>query len=399
MINLPRDSNPKYLEQFLHEVTANPDQSIKLPVGTERGGAFGFASMAIQCVNTWARTHSGKRIVTLSPSFSENEGTRSRLAGTPLGMAALYLAQEVQAGTSTISRNNALQHVVPYVAAMQGVDYRSTTRGTGVFLCCFEGAHNEFLGPLYQKRKRGTPDETTVRGISNITEVIKRMLDACQTGLSEKLEEPQLQALGVLVYQLFNNADIHTTTDAEGSIYTFGLRGIHMQLHRFTDLIDIEKYVKDDSKLTYYLKKIAMLTPNKPNPQNKNDKKNSSAFIEISVFDSGPGLSLRWHSSKRGSKKYSELTLEDELLGVHKCFDLHSTSQGMGYVGDGLVIARKAMIQLKAFMSLRTGRLSLVQDFSSKEHTQFDPVHRYKDRTLLNEISGTSYTICFPLVK
>lgn len=396
MISLPKDSTPATLEEFLREIRAAPGQSLRLPVTTERGGVFGFSALAIQAVLTWARLHPGPRVLHVAPSYATDESTRTRFAASPYGMGALYFAQEVRSGATIISRNEALNDVAPHVNAMQTLDYRSTVRGAGAFLCCFQGARNEFLNALYIRRKRGTNTDVTVRGHSGLTAVLSNMLEAAQTGLSKKIGETHLSSLSALVYQLFNNADIHTAADESGNIYESGLRGIQLRLHRFTGLDDIENYVRGDAKLANYLMKVAMLTPNRAKGSAPGAPRTSSTFIEVSVFDSGPGLSLRWLAAKRGMSSYADMTLSEELEGVRKCFELHSTTQSSGFVGDGLVIARRSMVHLKAFMALRTGRLSLIQDFSSKDQQAFNPQHRFVKTPLLSEIAGASYTICFP---
>jgi hypothetical protein len=396
MITLPSESTPASLEEVLKAVRSAPGQSLRLPIKVDRGGVFGFSGLAIQTALTWSRLHDGLRTLQLSPSYAEDPATRDRFAASPLGMVSLYLADEVKSGGQTIKRSEALSGVTPYVTAMQDLEYRSTVRGTGALLCCFQGARNEFLTALYSKKQRGTPKAPAVQSLSTLTVVLKKMLNAAHDGLSHKLGDLHIESLSNLVYQLFNNADIHTITNATGDIYANGVRGIEIRVHRFTGLEDIQEYFQGDAKLANYLMKVAMQTPNRKLQENRDAPKRASTFVELSVFDSGPGLSLRWHSAKTGHTRYSDLSLEEELEGVRKCFELHSTTQGSGNVGDGLVIAMRSMRKLKALMALRTGRLSLLQDFSSKTHDGFDPRHRFSKTPLLSEIAGASYTICFP---
>lgn len=394
---MPMESTPATLEEFLRAVRAGPGQSLRLPVRVDRGGVFGFSALAIQTVLTWARLHDGHRVLNLASSYATDSSTRTRFAASPHGMAALYLANAVTCGETVLSRGDVLADVAPYVSAMQSLDYRSTVRGTGALLCCFQGAQNEYLSALYSKQRRGTARTPTVRSLSTLSGVVRDMLDASHVGLGQKIGDANLEVLSGLVYQLFNNADIHTVTSVDGDVYSLGLRGIQLRTHRFTGLGEIERYVRDDHRLANYLRKVAVQTSSKASAMAKAPSPRPSTFVELSVFDSGPGLALRWLSAKTGQRQYSEISLAEELESVHKCFSLHSTTQGSGNVGDGLAIAISAMRQLKAFMALRSGRLNLLQDFSSKDHGDFEPQHRFTKKPLLAEIAGASYTICFPV--
>lgn len=394
MIALPSSSTVASLEKFIRVIRASPSEALRLPIKVDRGGVFGLSMLALQAVVTWARVHKERKVLSLAASYGTDSATRSRFASTPQGMAALWLADDITSGSENIPRNEALRDVVPYVTAMQAEDYRSSLRGTGAFLCCFEGARNEFLSALYSEARRGTAEHPTVRSLSSLTGVLRGMLDAAHAGLGGRMDPIHLDAISNLVYQLFNNADIHTVTNAKGDIYGSGVRGIQIRAHRFGGIPDVMAYVEDDPKLSAYLAKVSVLTHRRGGASAQT---HAPVFVELSVFDSGPGLALRWLSAKHGRAGYAELSAQEELEGVRNCFALHATTQGTGNVGDGLEIAMKSMHQLRAYMALRSGRLHLLQDFSSQQHSGFDPKHRFIKSPLLGEIAGASYTICFPV--
>jgi hypothetical protein len=204
-----------------------------------------------------------------------------------------------------------------------------------------------------------------------------------------------MEVLGQLTHQLFKNADVHTVRDAAGVDYRFGMRGISIRAVSFLKQTDIADYVAGDTSLSAYVTKRSVTSP----AAKRTTGAATEAFIELSVFDTGPGLALRWLSKTKGYTSYSAFGIEEELTAVRDCFALHSTTSPSGLVGDGLPIALLALTQLKAFMALRTGRLSLVQDFSSGKHSDFAPKHRFGKKRTLREIAGASYTICFPITR
>ena len=400
MISLSRQTSFVGLEELLRDVQRTAGQDLKLPIQVSYGGAFSFPAMALQAVATWARLHEGKRRIHVTPNFATDANTQERVAATLFSMSGLYFAHEVVAGNQIISRNRALEVVAPRVFAMQDYRYQDTLRGPNTALCCFEGAKLEFLRSLYVLPRRGTPEITTVRSASEFASILPRMLDACVSKSSATLTATQTIALSQIVHQLFKNADVHTASDTEGRLYDSGVRGIQVREVRIANEATFAAFVTDDRALHAYLSKLGRrkLTRHHGNKgtEARLEPWASSSFIEISVFDTGPGLALRWLARHKGVTRYSEVDREEEMEAVKACFQLHATTHSAAMKGDGLPIALGAMKELRAFMFLRTGRLALFQDFSSGEHADFTPRHRYGQRRLA-EAAGATYSICFPL--
>ena len=400
MITLPRQSSFANLEQFLRDVRQSPGQDLRLPTQISYGGPFSFPAVAVQCIATWARLHEGKRRIQLASNFAHDANTRARVAGTLFSMSGLYFAHEIVAGSKTILRAEALEAVAPRVFAMQDYQYQDTLRGPSAALCCFEGAKLEFLQSLYAVPRRGDPETTTIRSASEFSSILPRMLNACSADASSALTATQTLALAQLVHQLFKNADVHTASDAQGQLYDTGVRGIQVREVRIADEAAFAAFVSEDRALGAYLTKLSrrqlVRQRGEKGMEARLDPWPSSNFIEITVFDTGPGLALRWLARNKGIARYAEVDREEELEAVRECFQLHSTTHSTAMKGDGLPIALGAMRELQAFMFLRTGRLALFQDFSSGNQSEFAPRHRYGQRHLA-EVAGATYSICFPL--
>lgn len=400
MITLPRHTTFAGLEKFLSDVRQSPSQDLRLPAQIAYGGAFSFSAVAVQCIATWARLHEGRRRLQLAANFADDETTQARIAGSLFSMCGLYFAQEVAAGDTIISRSQALEAVAPRVFAMQDYQYQNTLRGTSSALCCFEGAKLEFLNPLYVVPQRGRSDLTTIRSESDFASILPQMLNGCSADASSALTSDQNYALAQLVHQLFKNADVHTAIDASGNGYDSGVRGIQVREIRITDEKMRAAFVSEDHALLAYLSKVGRRdVARKQGSLSKSatlEAWPSSRFIEITVFDTGPGLALRWLARKKGITRYAEVDRAEELDAVKECFQLHATTHSTAMKGDGLPIAIGAMRELNAFMFLRTGRLALYQDFSSGSHTVFAPRQRYRTQRLAEAV-GATYSICFPL--
>jgi hypothetical protein len=400
MITLPSQTTFAGLEQFLRDVRQSPDQSLRLPIQVSHGGAFSFPAVAVQCIATWARLHSGTRQLRFAPSFADDPSTQARAAGTLFAMCGLYFANEIISGLEKITRQKALEVVAPHVFAMQDYKYQETLRGPNAALCCFEGARLEFLQSLYAVPRRGDTQTTTIRSAAEFSTILPRMIDACAAGASNALEVEEAAAIAQLVHQLFKNADVHTTSDPEGRIYDSGVRGIQVRELRIGNQSSFNAFVAGDRALNTYLTKMGrreLVRERGPHGMEARlEDWSSTRFIEITVFDTGPGLALRWLAKNKSVTKYNLVDRDEELEAVKACFGLHATTHSSGMKGDGLPIVLGALKSLRAFMFLRTGRLALYQDFSSGEHSKFHPRHRYGQQRLA-EAAGATYSICFPL--
>lgn len=374
-------------------------QSLQLPLSLPFGGAFGLSALLVQLIARWHEINDGSRCINLAREFATSAETRDRFVATIHGMAGTYFCDLISSGEQSVSRQIGMRAMARYVLAMANENYRETTRGIGTFLCCFQGAkeENEYLSSLYAIRDRGKPasdgepETITVHNTAGFSKRLRDILSTQVKGAVERFGPDSLDLLGSLVYQLFKNADVHTVKDENGNGYSRSLRGLIVRHVAFQSLSDLNDYVSGDNHLRVFLTRTGTAPSNNP--------KASHSYLEISVVDTGPGLALRWLSlpSHGGIKTYVDLDIEDEFAAVKKCFEVHATTYPRGHHGDGLVIALEALKELNAFVTMRTGRLSLYQDFSRADTAAFRPGHRFPDKHQLAPIAGTSYVICVPI--
>lgn len=391
MLRFPTNALPNVLEDFLATVSESEPQQLRVPVKLDLGGGLGGATLAIQVIATWARLTPSERQVRLSKWFAENSETQDRFASTLPGMAALYFADSVDCEGLVISRLKALTAVAPRVEAMDREDYQNTLRGIGVALCCFMGARKEYLKPLYAKPEpKGVHDETT------FAQLVQRILESLNNGRALAMNEGQSTYLTSMVHQLFLNCDQHGAYDGLGERYKSGIRGVTARLTTLNDMPSLVSYAGDDAELRSYLTRLRLLPFQGEKRRSRSEKAvtQQMRLLEISVFDTGPGLALRWMAERRGAKSYEDFSEIEELEAVKTCFEKHTTTKAGKLFGQGLPEALSALRKLSAFMTLRTGRLSLCQDFSLAKTSEFLPAMRFEGRKL-SEIAGAAYTIWF----
>jgi hypothetical protein len=127
-------------------------------------------------------------------------------------------------------------------------------------------------------------------------------------------------------------------------------------------------------------------------------------FLELSVFDSGPGLASRWLSKPLTD----DVTAVDELAACFSCLRKHKTTSGASNRGLGLYDVMRTLDELHAFTRLRTGRLALFRNFvasplqadeQSNGPTLFDWHSASTVPTKLPQSTGTLFTMVIPLVE
>ena len=123
----------------------------------------------------------------------------------------------------------------------------------------------------------------------------------------------------------------------------------------------------------------------------------SKAFLEITVFDTGPGLVRRWLSAQSQATNLANIKVEEEFEVVRSCFSEHVTTKSILGSGQGLPTVLETLKKLRAFLRLRTGRLCLVQDFSEPTSVDFSLKHWLAAKPLLPDTLGAVYSIVVPL--
>ena len=395
VLNFPKNAFPAQVDSFLGQLVEGVSQPLAIPKALDNDGAFGGAPLAVQAIASWARRQTIQK-VQLPEELGVSELERSEFAASLAGMGAMYFANEVEAGDRRWMRLDALRAVAPHVMAMNRGDFSTANHRREAGLVCFAGARAEFLSPLYAR-----PELGFVREATDFRVLLRRVLKSLDSALPAQLNEGQHELLSAMLHQLFQNTDEHGAFDAEGRKYARAMRGVFVRLTTLENIHTLMPDVGKDVPLKAFLSKSTVPRPQEPTRgildiQEVQQANQTLRFLELSVFDTGPGMALKWLSKASGAKRYEDFSKEDELGALKACFAKHATTKMALNSGIGLPMALMAMKRLNAFMALRTGRMSLYQDFSAAGTEAFDPKPRGGAKEFsAPEIAGTSYTIVF----
>lgn len=372
---------------------------IRIPANLKHGGTFGITSAITQFIATWSRNDPNGH---LSP-YSSSSGAESfaELLHQPHGLIASYMAQHlVDPKGAEFRRQEILAQAAPYIEAMQSSKFRETMNGRGAVLTCFAGAKREYLLPLYERDQLQFPlsvrnDSNGMRGVGDFESLTKKLIEVCDPLALRNMPDTFTQSLGLLVRELFENTDDHATTDEFGRKYTWDYPNVRGILAKYISFTPSSKDATTNEAIgsfddvphrLYYQKALLNSTASK-----------SLSFIELSVFDCGPGIAKRWLAHVDPNERIENISIEIEEKLVRETFELGKTSKSIHGTGVGLDTVVKSLVRLKALLRLRTGRLCLYQDFSSGAGSVFEPRHWLNDRKMLPRTEGTSFSILIPL--
>lgn len=194
-----------------------------------------------------------------------------------------------------------------------------------------------------------------------------------------------------MMSELVDNTDQHGRSDYAKGKSSRSVRAAILNSHLIPTGVDASSICGENNSIASY---IDTFRPNKE----------SLSVLEISVFDSGPGV----YKSFPRPKERPTLIEESEV--VTNCFKNGITSKPNGIgLGRGLDRARKILNDRQGYLSIRTGRLAMYRDYRLNPITEqpesdtpdvllFDEITGQQNIfSEMNKVEGVSYTILVPL--
>jgi hypothetical protein len=200
----------------------------------------------------------------------------------------------------------------------------------------------------------------------------------------------EYEGLGELLAELVNNTDQHARGGYLRGEELKSVRSVVITCHQITREQNLDDICGKNNPVAAYTASLRPID-------------RAFNFIEISIFDSGPGI------YKSFSGQSIPVTIEEEAEILLRSFQDGVTSKinGVG-VGRGLNKARHILNERKGFLAIRTGRLSVYRDYDTLPlddagYEGFDT--RFLDEMTgslskcseMHGVEGVSYTILVPL--
>lgn len=221
-------------------------------------------------------------------------------------------------------------------------------------LLCSDDYSKGLPSQLYKKQQ-----EQKLVTAEDFRGVIKELLHSTTIYSSFENQEPEkIDEIGTIIYELFKNTEDHAKTSEKGRIISDSTRGIFSKFY-------------ENSELRLKLNNKKILNPAERYAATlQSTKKNSYGmqiqeppllgFIEISVFDSGPGLAARWLG-----RTLDQSDTKVELEAIAKCFEKGNSSSLSISRGFGLWKVLQSIKGLRGFIRIRTNHAHIFRQYSS----------------------------------
>lgn len=371
--------------------------------------SIGVEAAAAQMAITWAKYNPSSQLrLPLSQELATaTDQTERFVKKHPIGLVAcsmLSVSEDQHPKISLIADRAIEEQLHSYRTAPQEQQLSLFARedsdwstksipsmGQKLFLPCVD--HLEFgkIPHMYNS-------DSKMRSESEFRALIDRLLRKILTSSAFSSDtvnpfSPDLvSGISRIVFELFDNTDRWATRDANGENLPKSSRGILLRLHNASGT-SFRKSIANVLPLNQYFSRPELLS-------------DSLRMIEISIYDSGPGLAARYLKCELTDND----TIEIEFQAVCDCFGKgRSTSRQSGR-GFGLYYLMKTLTDLKGFVRLRSGRLSLYRDLIEKGTREnkvkegwfgnnfSDWYGNTGDPTKLPPVQGAVFTILVPVI-
>lgn len=334
-------------EASLAWLDQNPkDNELAFPTNIRQRELAGEAAF-VQFVLTWAQRHKTKAHISAYVSPQDLAAARGFVENLPGLVAALAADAALDHNTKRNVRPELLAAAFERLSFLSGPRPWTASKGTGVDLLCVD---HFGLGspPIFYENEQ-------VRGELWFRDIAMRLLTRATPGpYRANLSARFAQEIGSVIFELFQNTDVHARTSISGDFIRPSVRGLTIR-HRSVSREVLLKRAGDDHAFQLYAQNL-------PEPLEgfQNDK-----YIELSIFDSGPGFASRWTS-----KPVELLSAAEELNGLQACFARGATTRKGSRYGQGLPYVIEKIKVLRGLIRIRSGRLSVFADLMSDEITE-----------------------------
>lgn len=377
-----------------------------LPVNLQKAYVGGQAAL-IQLIVTWARRNQKPVLLTHAATADDANQQLDTLAGRPFGFVALALAEDVVPRTVEASfRSLAKSKVDDEIRKIWlGPDgNRRSTRQSPLFgvdeVPGIPGHGSRvFIATVDEHPKESIPQcyfsNGTLRQRDDFVAIARMSIDRAAKLRRDNPVSPELyDEVGTIFHELFRNTHEWARSDVEGMRFPRSVRGLIFEHHSLPKDAGLLQACGKSGPLVDFIAHLS-------------DESNERVrFLELSVFDSGSGLAKRWLHSTAPDVNLEDVELSTEFNACLECMRKHRTTSQATHKGIGLDEVLTTLAKLRAFLRIRTGRLSLYRDFltspadgsgESADSELLDWRTQTKELTEFPRAEGVLYTMLIPI--
>ncbi|MFA6922588.1 MAG: hypothetical protein WC216_12160, partial [Gallionella sp.] len=171
-------------------------------------------------------------------------------------------------------------------------------------------------------------------------------------------------SISTILFELFKNTHDHARLNIDGSVINDSLRGIYSHFYSLKDISDhlnkTNASPENADALNNYLR--FMLKPMNEKRHGAATKRDLSGFLELSVFDTGPGMAAKWLGCE-----ITNCDAKEQYDAIINCLSKGNSSSETRGRGFGLWRVLRELIQVKGFIRIRTNKVHVFRQFAILE--------------------------------
>lgn len=180
---------------------------------------------------------------------------------------------------------------------------------------------------------------------------------ASESNVKGKINE-RADSISTIIFELFKNTHDHARLNTTG--VGDSIRGLYSRYYSIEEL-RASISGKKKSLLNQAERYVDLLL--KPQSQILNkSKRDLTGFLELSIFDSGPGLAASWLGCD-----VTEVSPQEQLNAVMECFGKGRSSLSSDARGYGLWKVLEELKKLKGMIRVRTNRVHALRQYAMLE--------------------------------
>lgn len=216
--------------------------------------------------------------------------------------------------------------------------------------------------------------------------------------------------ISTIFFELFKNTHDHARQRVDRSVIGESVRGIYSRFYPVEDFSDAYTKMMESPEsmdaLGNYLGR--MMKPTRENRRGSVPKRDLSGFLELSVFDTGPGMAAKWLG-----REVSSCDAKEQYEAIINCLhkgNSSSTERGRGF---GLWRVLQEISSIKGFIRIRSNNVHVFRQYEMLEKLHMQqhldgretPLEKFFDwrkqySTTLSEyphMTGTLISVMLPL--
>jgi hypothetical protein len=388
LIKIPSKISNDTIEDLLLQVNQScNDCDLEVPVGLNYRG-FGIIPSLFLVFFTWLRKSKGKLIIPIDDNDFKSIET---FANDYFGYIILSTIWKT---TEIINKNgDSLKlHFRKHTGKMHDkIDFFENLPNESLLIPSFDHYSKEkglshwfYINNFRYAESPSILNNTIYRIFEYLGRIYKSKIN---TSANKSLDDLQ-----TIVWELLKNTDDHAKKDyLNQNELSPNTRGVFFRIHRSSKSNFIEHANKHTGLEKYYYSALSEM---------------DNFILEISVFDSGPGMVKRF----LGANWTDEVTTKQEVNTIKKCLIKRATSvEGFHgkHKGFGLDNVLRTLDTQKGFLIIRSGHVSLYRDlidssyFETKEIEQIElkdwKTYSPNNYTKMGFTEGTLITMAYPI--